>query len=370
MPSVLFIGPNAVKPYLGPSTAVYNMLLGFTRNYKELEKSNIDLILWSVGDHYSRDCGKIKIIGVPLTRLLTLTGELQYLLKMKSISDVSIIHTNDIYSIPAGFIKNIPIILTLHGMLWREKKFEGSLYKQIYYNLGTWRFKTYYNLLSYFIAISPYVIDELRKLGLDISKALIIENPVNEAFFNIRKNDSNVILYPARINSMKNQLGFLKALRLVREELKEYKVMFAGSGDMNYIRLLKNYVRKNNIDNVYFLGRIPYNDLLNFYSRASMVVLVSYQETMPMSVAEALASGTPVIASNVGGIPYMVDNYETGILVNPSDQKSIAEAIITLIDDRKLRNYMGVEARKRAKGRWKAEIVSRRLIRLYASILN
>ncbi|WP_255346945.1 glycosyltransferase [Thermococcus sp. PK] len=84
--------------------------------------------------------------------------------------------------------------------------------------------------------------------------------------------------------------------------------------------------------------------------------------TLGMVIAEAMATGTPVIASRVGGIPYMIEDSETGFSVDPNNPKEIAEKLLTLLSDKHLRSKMGREGKKVAEERWKDEVIARKLL--------
>ena len=89
-----------------------------------------------------------------------------------------------------------------------------------------------------------------------------------------------------------------------------------------------------------------------------------------MVIAEAMATGTPVIASKIAAIPYLVEDGETGFLVDPNNPKEIAEKLVTLLSDKHLRSKMGKEGKKLAEERWKDEIIARKLLELYVSTIE
>ena len=109
--------------------------------------------------------------------------------------------------------------------------FKKSLYAKIWYYLYEKRLRAYHKKFTKFVAISPYVLEELNSKGFDTSKAVVIENPVSEEFFNVEKREEPVILYPATLIPRKNQLGFLRAASTIKEELRDYKIIFTASGD-------------------------------------------------------------------------------------------------------------------------------------------
>jgi glycosyltransferase involved in cell wall biosynthesis len=112
-------------------------------------------------------------------------------------------------------------------------------------------------------------------------------------------------------------------------------------------------------------GPLPLEQMLRLYTEASIMVMTSYQETAPLIIAEAMATGTPVIASRVSGIPSMVSEDTSGLLIDPHDPQEIADKIELLLHDRALRTKMQKESRKIALSRWKSEVITDKLIDLY-----
>ena len=95
------------------------------------------------------------------------------------------------------------------------------------------------------------------------------------------------------------------------------------------------------------LGFVPHAELQRLYERSAVVVLPSHREGMPLCVLEAMAHGRPVVASAVGGIPEVVEDGVTGLLVPPGDVAALRAALERLLADPILRRRLGREARRR-----------------------
>ncbi|MBO3798462.1 MAG: glycosyltransferase family 4 protein [Thermoproteota archaeon] len=364
---ILIIGSRISNPYLGPSVVLHNTLKGFIEIQKELINNNIMVTFLSLNDNVRKKIsGNIDMVGLKIYPSLTFTGEIQFTLN-KPKETFDIVHSHDIYSLLPYLVSKIPTVFTLHGIFWKEKKFAKNKFLAEYTALlNTIRLRLYYNRLSKFVAISPYVIDELTLKGFNTEKVVVIENPVSSEFFEVDKKECNMILYPATLKLLKNQLGFLKAVSLIKAELKDYRIVFAGSGDMDYYLKLRDFTKKNDL-NAVFLGSVPYNKMLKLFSQASLTALISFQETLPMAILEALATGTPVITSNVGGLKYLIKNSFNGFLVNPNKPNIIAEKLLILIQDRGLRIQLGRNAKKDAE-RFRSENIAKKLLKLYMEI--
>jgi glycosyltransferase involved in cell wall biosynthesis len=113
------------------------------------------------------------------------------------------------------------------------------------------------------------------------------------------------------------------------------------------------------------LGFVPHEELERLYGRAAIVVLPSYREGLPLCVLEAMAHGRPVVASAVGGIPELVEDGVTGLLVEPGDVAGLRAALERLLADSALRKRMGREARARVAERCSWERVTAATVAAY-----
>ena len=83
-----------------------------------------------------------------------------------------------------------------------------------------------------------------------------------------------------------------------------------------------------------------------------------------------MATGTPVLVSNIGGLRDTVKHGETGLKADPNNPKDIAEKLLMLIEDENLRKRLGENAKKEAERRWRCEIIAKKLLDLYLKVLN
>jgi glycosyltransferase involved in cell wall biosynthesis len=118
-------------------------------------------------------------------------------------------------------------------------------------------------------------------------------------------------------------------------------------------------------DRVDLLGPLPSEGVRDELARAAVFALVSLEENAPMGIAEAMAAGVPVIASDRCGMPYMVRHGETGFLVDPLDVEELAARLAALLGDPGRRRRMGELARRLARDRFHPEVVARRTLDVY-----
>ncbi len=123
-------------------------------------------------------------------------------------------------------------------------------------------------------------------------------------------------------------------------------------------------------DNVLFVGSVPRMQTPFYLGATDVVVIPSIAEAMPLGGLEAMACEKPVVASNVGGIPEIVTDGETGYLVAPKDYESIAQKIITLLENPELRKRMGERAGVIARDRFDIQNQISKIHSVYEQILQ
>lgn len=167
----------------------------------------------------------------------------------------------------------------------------------------------------------------------------IVPNVVDLSRFSLEQNiaagltaDCPRILVARNLEPLYDNATALRALRLVREKLPNAQLIIAGSGPER--QALGDLAAELGLtDAVAFTGRVDNENMAKLYYSANVMVNPSLADNMPNSVLEALACGVPVVSTNVGGVPYLVEHDKTALLVPPQDATAMADAIITLLTD-------------------------------------
>jgi glycosyltransferase involved in cell wall biosynthesis len=142
-----------------------------------------------------------------------------------------------------------------------------------------------------------------------------------------------------------------------------------GEGDPHYTAKLTNLIAKNGLEGLTrFLGY--QSDIFPFLHAMDCVVLPSIMEGFGFVLVEAMAVGKPVIASRVGGIPEIVEDGVTGILVDPRDSQSLAKHIILLLQDPQRRLTMGRAGKKRVQEHFTSKRMNEQLCEVYNELLE
>jgi glycosyltransferase involved in cell wall biosynthesis len=151
------------------------------------------------------------------------------------------------------------------------------------------------------------------------------------------------VISVGRLRAPKDFLTLVRAA--ARLEAGSFRVRIAGDGP-DRRRLVEEVERLGLADAVELLGTQPDVDAL--LAEADVFVLSSASEGLPMSVLEAMAAGLPVVASAVGGVPELVQEGDTGLLVPPGDPAALAAALARLVEEPELRERLGAAGRRRA----------------------
>ena len=136
------------------------------------------------------------------------------------------------------------------------------------------------------------------------------------------KKDKKYLLFLGRVKTTKGIKELLNAMKNVE---KNVELLIVGGG-IDY-EFYKNYAEEEKMENVKFLGSIYGNKKLSYLSACDCLILPSYTENTPVSLMEAIARNLPVIATDVGGIPLMIENEREGIIIKPKSSEGIIKAI-------------------------------------------
>lgn len=187
-------------------------------------------------------------------------------------------------------------------------------------------------------------------------RALCLPIPIDlKAFFELRPHQRNaslspVLLYVGQVKKIKGIDILIEALALLRKEGTRAKLLIAGGAtsrqDEEFFQELKEKARGLDVE---FLGWVEHEKLPEFYERADIFVLPSLSEAWGMVVAEAMAAGLPVVASDVSGPRDLVAEGETGYLMQAGNPEALKEKLSTLLRDSRLRESMGLAGRERVK---------------------
>jgi glycosyltransferase involved in cell wall biosynthesis len=266
-----------------------------------------------------------------------------------------------------------PNILTIHGIaerdaLWDSRRgiLRGPKWLLLKLTEGHGRRR-----VPHVILISEYVRKFLPARNR-IRKTWLIENPVADSYFDIERSfDPGRILCCSRVRPLKNILGMIKAFAPIARQFPDSQLRIAGTSQAAYLKTCKQHIESSGLwSKVHFLGNISIKDVQTELSKANCLVVPSFQENAPLNIAEAMAAGVPVVAAKVGGIPEMVQNGRTGLLVDPHDANSIGEAVSKILSDQELAQSMAQRAKEAAEDKFRASVVCEKTLQAYRDVLS
>lgn len=207
-------------------------------------------------------------------------------------------------------------------------------------------------------AISSYNRDEMLKhcKAINPDKVRIIHCGVDIEAFKANEDKSAdkplTLVCTGTLHEVKGQIYLVEACGKLKQKGIVFECHFVGDGPDE--EMLRQKVAELNIeDDVIFHGRVPRSKVIEALSNADVVVTPSVptndgrREGIPVALMEAMAFGIPVVASDLSGIPELVDRDESGILVPPGDVDAIASALEKLANDPELRAELGAKGRER-----------------------
>ncbi|HPC94049.1 MAG TPA: glycosyltransferase family 4 protein [Sedimentisphaerales bacterium] len=279
-----------------------------------------------------------------------------------------ILHTHEVWGLGLGGI-DVPHVFTVHG--FDDANLIADSAKFAWVRSRLWKRVIRRGLASqtHIISITPYVRQVIER----VTNARIydIDNPVDTRFFGILgRPERGRILCTGWINERKNTLGSVEAFAHIAGRYPYAKLAVAGEApEVEYLNRIKTIIDRQGIANqVEFLGHIGHTRLMDELARASVFLLPSRQENAPMAIAEAMAAGVPVIASNRCGMPYMVQEGQTGFLIDPESGDQIADRLTRLLDSPTLSHEMGLMGRQVAMKRFHPRAVAEKTVAVYRAM--
>jgi glycosyltransferase involved in cell wall biosynthesis len=174
-------------------------------------------------------------------------------------------------------------------------------------------------------------------------------------------NDGNVILFFGGIRKFKGLEYLIKAEPLITEQVPNAKLIIAGKGDFRKYEKMIAHKDKFLIYNYY----ISDEEAGKLFQQCSLVVLPYIEASYSGVIYPAYGFKKPVIVTDVGGLPETVDDGVTGFIVPPKNPEALAEAIIKLLKDEKLRKQMGENAYKKLKTDLSWDNIAEKTIEVY-----
>jgi glycosyltransferase involved in cell wall biosynthesis len=249
---------------------------------------------------------------------------------------------------------DIPVVGTSHFMpenLTHYLHLPDQLEKML--NSSIWRFYAwFYGTLNLIISPTQTAADLLIKLRVG-TKVEVISNGIDLQKFNVKNSgeylkkryelpDKPTLLFVGRLDKEKNIQVLIRASAVIQEKV-DFHIVIVGKGKEE--EPLKELVEELGLEKmVTFTAYLPKKDLPNIYKVADIFVMPSIAELQSLVTMEAMACGLPVVGANAVALPHLIKDKRNGFLFTPGDYKELAQKLLLLLTDKKLREQMGKES--------------------------
>jgi len=237
--------------------------------------------------------------------------------------------------------------------------------------------KYIFRLPDYVIALSHYWAKFISSFT-NGDHIKILHNPIDCNKFEIQTNErlsDNIpkrILLLGRIGRHKGHYEAIKSLPYILNHFPDVMMLFAGKED-GHGEIYKLTQLANNLgvsSQVEFLGPVTGPSKIHLLKNVDIMILPSYGENMPLSIMEGMAAKIPIVASNVGAIPEMLENGKLGILIHPGNPIVLAESINKLFYNSSMAHSFAASGHKKARALYDIEKIAIQLDKLYKEVIT
>lgn len=349
---------------------VYRIFLGVERLQKLTENFKDGPVLFAAG--FLRKI-QYNLYAAKLYKIIN---------KILEEEKIDIVHQHDFSSsilLSKRLSKKIPIVLTNHT---------GEFLKIRSQKYLKWILKPMLNHFSAIIGPSKDLCDIPFKQikyrvyyipnGVDTEKFDVVDEETKQKLrekYGFSKEDL-IILCPRRWAPTKGVKYFAEAIGYVEEKVKNnnIKYCFAGNAHKGYLgysekikKILEKYPFQKKIK---LLGDVPHQIIHYYYQLSDIIVIPSLMEATSLSALEAMACGKAIVATDVGGLPEIIDDGVNGILVQKENSGELANTLLKLIKDKEKRNQLGQNGSKKVKEEFGWNKIAIRIEETYQIVLR
>ncbi len=296
-----------------------------------------------------------------------------------SEADVVHAHNMNYFSeLHAGMLKrlakerDLPLILTAHNV-W-----DDSLFLKLSRDTG-W---------DHIIAVSNFIRKELVGIGIADEKVTVIHHGIDVAKYATgdmqylercpQLEGKRFILHPARIGIAKGCDVSVKALGLIKKRFPDLILVFTGSKNIidwgmyqqKDIAYILHLIKVLDLEGSIIIDAFSRDEMAGLFQAAELCLYPSsFDEPFGLALLESMAAGKPIIVTDTGGMPEIIQDGREGFIVRRRDFEAMAEKAIMLLENRGLRECMGREARRTAEDKYTREIMTDKTLRVYEKVL-
>ena len=311
-----------------------------------------------------------------LSRVLTQIKIEKLINSLFNESKVDIVEATDWTGITSNIKPKCPVVIRLNGSDTYFCHLDNRPVK--FWN--KFREKRALQNATALLSVSKYTADltkELFSLERDIT---VIPNCIDINKFSSEsttKVEENIILYFGTLIRKKGLLELPLIFNEVYKKNNNAKLIVIGrdasdiiSGNHSTWAMMQSLFDATALKNVSYIGSVAYDQIKAHVSTASVCVFPTFAEALPVSWIEAMALKKAIVASDIGWAAEIIEDSVEGFLVHPKNHNLFADRILELLENQKLRNQFGIEARKKVVQKFSIEVVAKQSADFYKKISN
>jgi len=358
----------------GIGTSIYNLA-------QELVKNSIEVAIFVYGQNndevfkdglvtiYKIAHKKYKFLGWYLYRKHLQNSINKIVVKEK----INLLEAPDWTGITAFMNIKCPIVIRVHGsdtyFCHLEKR------KQKWKNY--WFEKLGLKKANNIISVSQFTAIKTKELFNLKREIQTIHNSIDiDKFYSLKNDGEGTLLYFGTFIRKKGVLELANIFNKIVEKRPKTRLQLIGKDVVDIIEkvstreLFLGKLSKHAKTKVQIIDEVPYEQIREYIAKATVIVLPSFAEAFPMTWLEAMAMEKALVTSNIGWAPEMMIDGETGYTVHPKKHKIYSDKIIQLLDNDHLRTTFGKNARQRITENFSKEIIYKKNIKYYKSIIG
>ncbi|MCC7207640.1 MAG: glycosyltransferase family 4 protein [Anaerolineae bacterium] len=322
-----------------------------------------------VGPHRRMLSPKVKLYSYVQPRLRHPLAQIKLLRKLYQVirafnpDVVHVQHAHLWFSLLLPWARRYPLVITVHDPIHHVGDRESQRTPQ---RLVHWGYRLADELVIHAQQLKKIMADQL---GFPAEKLHVIPHVahgLSGAPDNIAENE-RLLLFFGRIWEYKGLDYLIRAEPLVAEHVPDVQIMIAGRGeDFQRYRDMMVHPERFIVHNEY----ISDEKTAEYFAQSAVVVLPYVDASQSGVIPFAYSFSKPVVVTNVGGLPEMVDDGVTGLLVPPRDERALADALVRLLQDRDLRHRMGAAGKKKLDEECAPDVVARSTIAVYQRAID
>jgi len=376
---IAFLTPEFPHPKMGSSGGIGTSILNLSKGLTLLGHQVFVLVYGQKEDEVfeENDISYYKIRNIKLkgfSRLLTQKKIERLINLLVENHQLAIVEAPDWTGITSYIKPKCPIVIRLQG----SDTYFCHLDKRPVKLINKYHEKRALQHADSLLSVSHYTAVVTKQLfGLQ-KEFTIISNSIdigNFAFGDKSEEQENTILYFGSLIRKKGLLELPLIFNEVHKQNKQVKLILIGrdvsdiiSGNTSTWGMMQSLFDKDALQNVNYIGSVPYNNIQHYISSATVCVFPTFAEALPVSWIEAMAMQKAIVASNIGWATEVIDDTVNGFLVHPKNHKQFAAKVLELLENNEMRNQFGIAARKKVAQKFSIEVVAKQSVKFYQKV--